>query len=99
MTRQFIRRLWPLGLYRVSGASMQPTCVPGDTLVGWRWFRPRVGQVVVIRRDRPLIKRIDHFTDGRVHLVGDNRAHSTDSRHFGPVSTSELEAVIVAKLP
>jgi type IV secretory pathway protease TraF len=78
---------------------MQPTCLPGDTFVGLRWFRPRVGQVVVIRRDRPLIKRIQHLSDDRVHLLGDNPAHSTDSRHFGPVPRSHLEAVIIMKLP
>jgi type IV secretory pathway protease TraF len=78
---------------------MQPTCVPGDTLVGLRWFRPREGQVVVIRRDRPLIKRIDRLYDTQVRLLGDNPTHSTDSRHFGPVPRSQLEAVIIAKLP
>jgi phage repressor protein C with HTH and peptisase S24 domain len=96
---RYIRRLCPIGIYRVSGASMQPGYEPGDTLLGLRWFRPRPGQVVVLRRDRPLIKRVGRLDDGRVWLLGDNRAHSTDSRHFGPVREFELEARIIAKLP
>lgn len=91
-------KLLPFGLYRVSGPSMQPTYSPGDTLVGWRWFRPRAGQVVVVVKDRPLIKRIAGLSSASADLRGDNPRHSTDSRHFGPVPLTELEAVIIAKL-
>lgn len=90
---------WPLGLYRVAGNSMQPTYQAGDTLLGWRWFRPQVGQVVVVWHERPLIKRVDRLEADAVWVLGDNFAQSTDSRQFGPISISRLEAVIIGKLP
>jgi nickel-type superoxide dismutase maturation protease len=92
------RRWWPLGLYRVAGDSMRPTYEPGATLVGWRWFRPRPGRVVVAWHERPLIKRIKQVNGQAVWLEGDNPGRSTDSRQFGPVTRADLEAVIVGQL-
>lgn len=89
-------KLWPLGLYRVTGESMQPTYSPGDTLLGWRWFKPRPGQVVVAYHEgRPLIKRVKRAANNHVWLEGDNAAASTDSRQFGAVSIAQIEAVII----
>jgi len=88
----------PLGLYRVNGHSMHPAYAPGDTLLGLRWFRPRPGQVVVLHRDRPLIKRIIRISAEGIWVEGDNASASTDSRHFGPVHRSSLEARVIAKL-
>jgi signal peptidase I len=96
-----LHRLWPLGFYRVAGHSMQPAYQPGDTLLGWRWFRRlRPGQVVVAEPDgRPLIKRIARIEpDGRLWLLGDNAGDSADSRHFGPVSRHQLRARIIVRL-
>ncbi len=90
---------WPLHLYRVAGESMLPTYQPGDTLLGLRWFSPRAGQVVVaMHQGRPLIKRIAKLDSHGVWLEGDNPGRSTDSRHFGPLAPSRLEARIVARL-
>jgi phage repressor protein C with HTH and peptisase S24 domain len=85
---------------------MLPTYQPGDTLLGWRWFRPRAGQVVVARQaGRPLIKRVARLEPltsatpgGAVWLLGDNPAASTDSRHFGAVDRRALEARIILRL-
>jgi len=94
------RHLAPFGLYRVAGDSMRPAYAPGDTLLGWRWFRPRPGRVVVARAadGRPLIKRIAAIGAGTVTLLGDNAAASTDSRTLGPFARTALEAVIIARL-
>ena len=97
-TRTNMPLKWPLGLYRVAGESMLPTYQPGDLLLGWRWFRPRPGRVVVAWRQQPLIKRIIRLTPDGVWLEGDNTAASTDSRSFGPVEVGRLEAVIISKL-
>jgi hypothetical protein len=78
---------------------MAPTFQPGDTLLGWRWFRPHSGQVVVARHNhRPLIKRIDHVASSGIWLEGDNLARSTDSRQFGYLQSHQLEALIVFRL-
>jgi phage repressor protein C with HTH and peptisase S24 domain len=91
-------KLWPLALYRVAGDSMLPTYKPDDVLVGWRWFRPAAGQVVVVATDPRIIKRITKTSLAKVWVEGDNPVHSVDSRHFGPVDIQKLEAKIIAKL-
>jgi phage repressor protein C with HTH and peptisase S24 domain len=90
--------LWPIGIYRVEGDSMLPSYRPGDTLLGWRWFAPKRGDVVVVRRDRPLIKRITHVNVEGIFIEGDNPRRSTDSRSFGLVRRSQVEARIIMKL-
>lgn len=91
-------KLWPLGLYRVAGDSMLPTYRPGDVLLGWRWFRPRRGDIVVVRRDRLIIKRVSHVNVEGVFIEGDNPRRSTDSRSFGRVLPAQVEAKILLKL-
>lgn len=90
---------WPVRLYRVEGDSMLPTYAPGQTLLGSTWFVPDTGQVVVADHfGRPLIKRIKQIKRGKVWLEGDNLAHSTDSRHFGPLPIGSLQARIILRL-
>lgn len=90
---------WPFGFYRIDGDSMLPKYANGDTLLGLRWFRPSVGKVVVANGpDRKLIKRITGKRGKSSWLEGDNRGHSTDSRSFGHVPDSALEAWIILKL-
>ena len=79
---------------------MSPTYEPGDLLLGWRGpFRPRPRQVVVARQgSRPIIKRVAAVGPGGcLTLRGDNAAASTDSRHFGDLPRTQLEAVIILK--
>lgn len=88
--------------YAVAGDSMLPALQDGDYVQGLRlppgWL-PGPGAIVVARRpDRPaigVIKRVaGREADGRLRLAGDNPAASTDSRHFGPVAPSAVEALI-----
>ena len=88
--------------YAVAGDSMRPTLHDGDYVQGVRLppgWRPGPGAIVVARRpDYPaigVIKRVaGRDADGRLRLAGDNPAASTDSRHFGPVAPSAVEALI-----
>jgi len=89
---------WPLKLYRVNGSSMLPTYQPGDVLITWSWFRPRVGQVVISSHERNLVKRIREISGRAVWLEGDNRAASTDSRQFGPVDVKQISSRVVARV-
>lgn len=89
-------KVWPLGLYRVRGESMRPLLAPGQLVLGTRWFRPQVGQIVVARLGgRLVIKRISRLEAGSVWLEGDNAVLSTDSRHFGAVAQSALQARVI----
>jgi len=89
----------PFGLYLVAGDSMLPTYRSGDLLLGGRWLRPRVGRtVVVLLRELPIIKRVVRREPGGYWIEGDNAAASTDSRSFGIVPASAVEAVIIARL-
>lgn len=88
--------MFPLALYRVSGSSMEPTYKAGDLLLGWKWFKPQVNQVVVVRRpERTLIKRIKQHHVTNFWIEGDNPAHSSDSHNFGPVPQHQIQALII----
>ena len=90
--------------YEIAGTSMLPTFSPGDYLVvdlgAYRRTAPRRGEIVLAQdpRDagRTLVKRIGSTEpNGRVWLVGDNPAESTDSRAFGPVPVSLIAGRVV----
>jgi phage repressor protein C with HTH and peptisase S24 domain len=86
---------WPVGFYRVAGESMMPTLLPGQLLVGLRWRQPQIGDIVVLRLDRSYVKRLTRREGLSWWVEGDNQDHSHDSRAFGAVSASTLEAIIV----
>jgi len=82
---------WPLRRVVVHGQSMRPALEAGDRLLVAGFLRPRSGDVVAVvdprDRTRVMVKRVASVDpdDGRVTVVGDNPAASTDSRTFGPV--------------
>jgi len=88
---------------------MDPTLLPGDQALAVIPRRLRRGQVVVLEHpERPgfeMVKRItgvegDLAPDGRtlssgeLWVEGDNRARSTDSRHFGSVTRDRVKATV-----
>jgi signal peptidase I len=91
----------------VNGPSMAPTLVPGDWALAVTPGRLRRGDVIVFehpsRRGFELVKRITGIPDelapdGRIleadewWVEGDNPDASTDSRHFGPITTDKVRA-------
>ena len=90
--------------YVVQGDSMRPTLQDGDYVHALRlpgWARRRLlspDTIVVARRpDAPqvaVIKRVVGQDAAGLRLLGDHAALSTDSRHFGPVDPSAVEAVV-----
>lgn len=83
---------------RVVGDSMAPTLMPGQLVLGLRFKRPRLGDIVIIQRDgRELIKRIAQVGPEGYFVLGDNGALSTDSRVFGWVKSAMIKAVIIRK--
>lgn len=77
---------------------MLPTFGHGRIVVGWRFMRPRVGDVVIAKHHRiELIKRVSELEGGKVFLLGDNAEASTDSRQFGWLPVKAIVAVVVAR--
>lgn len=84
---------------RIVGESMSPTFRPGDIVIVWRaWPRYMVGDIVMVRHNgREKIKRLhDHDKQhAQVYLLGDNPAHSTDSRSFGWLDQQTLMGKVI----
>ncbi|MGA3146597.1 MAG: nickel-type superoxide dismutase maturation protease [Acidimicrobiales bacterium] len=87
--------------FEVTGSSMAPALLAGDRLVvvGLPWLPqpwPEPGAVIAVRDprlpSRILIKRVAAIDrrHGTLEVAGDQRAVSTDSRTFGPVSRSSV---------
>ncbi len=80
---------------------MVPTLQPGDRLLVVPSRRYRQGGLVALvdprDRGRVIVKRIDRSVEAGRGLVvlGDNPGHSTDSRHFGPVSRTDVVGRVV----
>jgi len=91
------RRAWanrPLRRVCVAGSSMEPALRPDDRLLVVRGGRAWPGKVVMFDDPREpgriLIKRVVSHHGQDLVVAGDNPSASTDSRHFGPVSTRDL---------
>lgn len=81
---------------RVEGLSMAPAYRHGSIVVGWRFGRPKVGDVVIVKHHRlEIIKRVDKLKDDQLYLLGDNPEESTDSRQFGWLPLSSVLAVVI----
>ena len=83
---------------------MVPTLLPGDRVLVWRGLGPlrppiRVGDLVAVvdPRDsrRVMVKRVAGVSETGVSVLGDNATASTDSRHFGPVSSAAIRGRVV----
>jgi nickel-type superoxide dismutase maturation protease len=85
-----------LVIRRIEGLSMMPSYAHGKIIFGFRFKRPQVGDVVIVRHHRlEIIKRVDQLHEGQVYLLGDNPEESTDSRQFGWLPTTAVIAVVV----
>lgn len=98
--------------YVVEGWSMWPALRPGDRLLiltgAEKWRMPRRGDLVLARPSaldgRAVLKRVAavqrdraYRGAGRVMLLGDNLAASSDSRHFGTVALDEIHGRVLAR--
>ncbi len=91
---------------RVVGPSMAPSLLEGDHLLARRvTLQPSecigflVGHLVAARHPTRsslvVVKRVARAAEGLVWLSSDNPC-GTDSRHFGPVSCSDIIAIATA---
>ncbi len=83
-------------LRRIEGVSMAPAYKHGKLVIAWRWGKPRVGDVVIVRHHSlEVIKRINRLEEDKVYLLGDNAEESTDSRHYGWLPLTSILAVVI----
>lgn len=88
-----------LQIRRVVGPSMAPAYSPGTIVLGAKWLRPRVGNVVVAERGgREIIKRVVQTGELGFYLLGDNPSQSTDSRTYGWFAPQTIKSVIIGSI-
>ena len=78
---------------------MLPTLRPSQLVLGTALITPRPGHLVAIKRDLLSVKRVAHINDEGTWVEGDNSGQSTDSRTYGYVDPSQIEAVVFMILP
>ena len=92
-----------LEAYRVEGDSMLPTLKDGDVIMISSKPAVVAGDIVLAKhpykQSVKVVKRVDKIDEnGRVLLIGDNPAESTDSRTFGTVSIEYIYGKAVCRL-
>ena len=94
--------MFPLFKFKVEGNSMAPALRAKDTILVNRlsYFlgEPKIGDVVVIKRGKYIIKRIVKVGKKKVFVIGDNKKESTDSRSFGWINKKEIIGKVVLKI-
>lgn len=83
----------------VTGKSMEPTLVEGQLLSCNKSRKAirniKIGDIIVCKHDSKLIiKRVTRLFEKAYFVVGDNKAHSTDSRAYGAISRKDVIGVI-----
>lgn len=75
---------------------MSPTLNHGQIVVCRKTNRVKPTDVILLLREgKDIIKRVGLVEGGKLYLLGDNPAASTDSRHFGTVSVDEVIGKVV----
>lgn len=81
---------------------MNPSFNAGDTILvnklSYFLSKPKVGDVVVLRRGKFIIKRIARIKDNKVFIIGDNKSESTDSRSFGWLNKELIIGKVMFKI-
>jgi hypothetical protein len=84
---------------RVFGSSMEPALLPGDIIIARKPGKLKTGDIIMADiDDREVIKRITELKGDTVHLEGDNKSASTDSRSYGAVPRSAIVGIVMARL-
>ncbi|HEY1645522.1 MAG TPA: S26 family signal peptidase [Candidatus Saccharimonadales bacterium] len=81
---------------RVVGDSMLPTLRSNQLVMAFSRVKPSLGNLVIVKYDgKEIIKRLTKIEPGKLYITGDNPNSSSDSRHFGWVSQSDLIATVI----
>lgn len=85
-----------LKIRRVVGESMVPGLGPGAIILLGSGRHLEVGDVITFKHQgHEKIKRITRLSDEAVFVEGDNKASSTDSRHFGWIDRTAVVGKVI----
>ncbi len=87
---------------KIQGNSMSPTIEDGEIVLYVPRVEVKVGDIVLMphpfKKSVKIVKRLSEIhPGGRLTLVGDNPAESTDSRTFGTISINSVQGRIECK--
>lgn len=89
-----------IGIRRVRGDSMSPALRNQQLILFVRQSTPHSGDIIMFLHDgKEMVKRVLQTHTNRVWVEGDNKNHSTDSRHFGWVDKSAILGVMKISFP
>ena len=79
---------------------MTPFLKAGDTVLVFKFLRPKIGDIVVFKsRDQKFyIKRINRVKIDQYYLRGDNSKESIDSRKFGWIDKKDIIGKVIYKI-
>lgn len=85
------------GVTKVDGESMEPEIQNGSIAIFCRLEKDyKEGDVVIAKVEgRQIVKRILTVDGGSVFLMGDNQAHSIDSRTFGEIDSRQILGKVI----
>ncbi len=82
---------------------MYPTFKAGNVVLvsSFPYFfkNPAVGDLVVLKKEKYIIKRITKIDGDRFFVEGDNIKESIDSRKFGWIGRKEIVGKVIFKMP
>ena len=59
---------------------------------------PKIGDLIVLKREKYIIKRIKKIKNNKYFVVGDNKKESTDSRRFGWIDRKDIVGKVLIKM-
>ena len=70
-----------LGRFKISGHSMMPTLIPGESIlistIPYLFSNPKKGEIIVFKyKNKNLVKRIKKISEDDYILEGDNKSDS-----------------------
>src|SRR5258708_21827654 len=101
-SQELLMLLLPIYKFKIVGNSMSPILVDGDTILvnrlAYVYRSPQIDDIVAVKdpRDKKILtKRIARIENNKYFVLGDNKAHSTDSRIFGMIEKREIVGKII----
>lgn len=81
---------------------MFPTFREGDMVlvssIPFLFKNPRMGDLIVLKKKKHIIKRIKKIDGNLFFVEGDNLKESTDSRSFGWISKKSIVGKVICKI-